>query len=98
MLVPLAIIGFLVFLYGIGSAGSHVPVKDVRDDNNKGRWYMCPWCDRQCSYWDLASSTCLYAYVTHFFDNDWTVGLALIASVWATLFLEFWKRRQATLA
>lgn len=98
MLVPLAIIGFIVFIYGIGSAGSHPPVEDVCDSANKGKWIMCPLCDRQCSYWDLASSTCLYAYVTHFFDNDWTVGLALIASVWATLFLEFWKRRQATLA
>ena len=98
MLFPLAIIGLIVFLYGIGSAGSHIPVKDVCDEANKGKWYMCPLCNKQCSYWDLASSTCLYAYVTHFFDNDWTVGLALIASIWATLFLEFWKRRQATLA
>ena len=98
MLVPLAFVGFVVFLYGIGSAGGHIPVKDVCDEKNKGVWYMCPLCDRQCSYWDLASSTCLYAYVTHFFDNDWTVGLALIASIWATLFLEFWKRRQASLS
>lgn len=97
-LVPLAIIGLAVFLYGIGSAGSHAPVKDVCDDKNKDVWYMCPLCDRQCSYWDLASTTCIYAYVTHFFDNDWTVGLALIASIWATLYLEFWKRRQASLA
>ena len=98
MLVPLAIIGFVVFLYGIGSSASHIPVKDVCDSNNTGKWIMCPLCDKQCSYWDLASSTCLYARITHFFDNDWTVGLALIASVWATLFLEFWKRRQASLA
>lgn len=98
MLVPLAIVGFVVFLYGIGSSGSHIPVRDVCDEANKNKWYMCPLCDRQCSYWDLASTTCLYARVTIFFDNEWTVGLALIASVWATLFLEFWKRRQATLA
>lgn len=98
MLVPLAIVGFVVFLYGIGSSASHIPVQDVCDEANKNKWYMCPLCDKQCSYWDLASSTCLYARVTIFFDNEWTVGLALIASVWATLFLEFWKRRQATLA
>lgn len=59
---------------------------------------MCPLCDKKCSYWDLASTTCVYAYVTHFFDNDWTVGLAVIASIWATLFLELWKRRQRILA
>ncbi|XP_078346942.1 anoctamin-3-like [Oculina patagonica] len=97
-LVPLAIVGLTVFFYGIGSAGSHIPVQDVCDEKNRGRWFMCPLCDKHCSYWDLASTTCVYAYVTHFFDNAGTVVLALIASIWGTLFLEFWKRRQATLA
>ena len=97
-LVPLAIIGLIVFLYGIGSAGSHIPVKDACDEKNKGKWYMCPLCDKKCSYWDLASSTCRYAYITHFFDNDGTVALAVIASIWGTLFLEFWKRRQVILS
>jgi len=98
MLAPLAILGVLVFLYGILSAGSHIPVKDVCDPRNKGLWYMCPLCDKKCSYWDLASSTCRYAYATHFFDNSGTVFLAVIASIWATLFLKFWKRRQRALS
>ena len=98
MLVPLAIVGFLVFIYGVASAGSHVPVRDLCSKDNRDRWYMCPLCDKQCSYWNLAPDTCLYAYVTHFFDNDGTVILAFVASIWATLFLEFWKRRQADLA
>ena len=97
-LVPLAIVGLAVFFYGMGSAGSHIPVQDVCDDKNHGVWYMCPLCDKHCNYWDLASTTCVYAYVTHFFDNDGTVFLALMASIWGTLFLEFWKRRQASLA
>ena len=98
MLVPLALVGLIVFLYGLGSAGGHIPVRDVCDDKNKGLWYMCPLCDKECSYWDLASTTCVYAYVTHFFDNDGTVALAVITSIWGTLFLEFWKRRQTILA
>ena len=98
MLVPLAILGSLVFIYGIATAGSHIPVRDVCSEENRGRWYMCPLCDKQCSYWNLAPDTCLYAYITHFFDNDGTVLLAFLASIWATLFLEFWKRRQADLA
>ena len=98
MLVPLAILGILVFLYGIFTAGGHIPVKDVCDEKNKGLWYMCPLCDKTCSYWDLASTTCRYAYATHFFDNDGTVVLAMIASIWGTLFLEFWKRRQRILS
>ena len=98
MLVPLAIVGLLVFIYGMASAGSHIPVRDLCKEENRGRWYMCPLCDKQCSYWNLAPDTCMYAYITHFFDNDGTVFLAFLASIWATLFLEFWKRRQATLA
>ena len=98
MLVPLAIIALIVFLYGVASASSYIPVQDICDKKNEGVWYMCPLCDRQCSYWSLAPTTCFYAYITHIFDNDGTVILALAASIWATLFLEFWKRRQATIA
>ena len=98
MLVPLAIFALIVFIYGIASAGSYIPIRDLCNENNRGVWYMCPLCDKQCSYWNLAPDTCLYAKVTHYFDNDATVALAFFASIWATLFLEFWKRRQATLA
>ena len=70
MLAALAIIGLIVFLYGIGSAGDHSPKRSV-----------------QCSYWDLTSTTCVYAYVSHFFEKDWTVGLAVIASIWEPCFL-----------
>lgn len=98
MLIPLAIVALIVFLYGIITTSSHAPVQDICDERNDGVWYMCPLCDRQCSYWNLAPTTCLYAYVTNVFDNDATVILALAASIWATLFLEFWKRREASLA
>lgn len=98
MLVPLTIVALIVFLYGIVSTASYIPVLDMCDEKNRDRWYMCPLCDRQCSYWNLAPDTCIYAKITHYFDNDWTIGLAFLASIWATLFLEFWKRRQASLA
>ncbi|XP_032221069.1 anoctamin-4 isoform X2 [Nematostella vectensis] len=98
MLVPLAIAGLVVFIYGIVDATMSPPVRDVCDSKNEGRWIMCPLCDKQCSYWDLAKTTCAYAYVTHFFDNSLTVALAVVSSIWATLFLELWKRRQASLA
>lgn len=98
MLVPLAMISLIVFLCGIISTGSYVPVLDMCNEDNRGRWYMCPLCDRRCSYWNLAPDTCIYAKLTHYFDNNGTVALAFIASMWASLFLEFWKRRQAFLA
>ncbi|GFV23497.1 uncharacterized protein TNCV_4782081 [Trichonephila clavipes] len=36
--------------------------------------------------------------IVHLFDNAATVGFAVFMSLWATMFMEFWKRKQATLA
>ncbi|GAB1295479.1 Anoctamin-4 [Apodemus speciosus] len=36
--------------------------------------------------------------VTHLFDNGATVFFAVFMAVWATVFLEFWKRRRAVIA
>ncbi|KXJ26647.1 anoctamin-4 isoform X2 [Exaiptasia diaphana] len=93
MLVPLAFVGLIIFIYGIASTPTDIPVNDICDKNI----IMCNLCDKQCSYWSL-KTTCIYARVTHFFDNNGTVFLAIFTSVWATLFLELWKRRQAVLA
>lgn len=97
MLIPAAIFGLIVFLYGIINAKNFKPVQDVCNKTNERLFYMCPLCDTQCPYWTLVSS-CYYAVVTHAFDNDGTVVFAIFMSVWATLFLEFWKRKQAVLA
>ena len=96
-LVPCALAGLLVFLYGVGASGDQEPVKDLCNADNVGKWIMCPLCDRQCDYWNLTDS-CLYARVTFWFDNEGTLAIALFTSIWATLFLEFWKRRQVVLA
>ena len=57
---------------------------------------MCPECDKDCCYELLQTIGCFYAKVTHYFDNEATVFFALFMSIWATIFLEFWKRRQIT--
>lgn len=97
MLIPAAIFGLIVFLYGISNASNFKPVQDVCNKTNERLFYMCPLCDAQCPYWTLVSS-CYYAMVSYAFDNDGTVVFAIFMSIWATVFLEFWKRRQATLA
>ncbi len=61
-----------------------------------GGTVMCPECDIYCPYWRLADS-CFLSKVTYLFDNNATVFYAIFMSVWATTFLEFWKRRQAIL-
>ena len=97
MLIPAAIFGLVVFLYGVINAYNFQPVKDVCDEANERLFYMCPLCDKQCPYWSLVSS-CNFARAAYSFDNDSTVAFAIFMSVWATVFLEFWKRRQANLA
>ncbi|KFQ44677.1 Anoctamin-9, partial [Nestor notabilis] len=55
---------------------------------------MCPLCDQQCPFWRL-SDTCTYARVTHVIDNEGTVVFAIFMAIWATVFLELWKRQRA---
>uniref|UniRef100_A0A803XMW4 Anoctamin n=1 Tax=Meleagris gallopavo TaxID=9103 RepID=A0A803XMW4_MELGA len=57
---------------------------------------MCPMCKRNCTLQKLNES-CIYAKVTHLFDNGGTVFFAIFMAIWATVFLEFWKRRRAVL-
>ena len=101
-LVPAAIVGILCFIYGVVSSLDSPSVLESCADlplaNGTGHlFYMCPLCDKRCSYF-LLNINCLYAKVTHFFDNEATLFFAAFMSVWATLFLEFWKRRQISLA
>lgn len=97
-LLPAAIVGFICFLYGVGSSFSYIPVKEICSPKNSSLYYMCPLCDKLCSYYLLSSTTCLYAKVTHWFDNQATLFFALFMSLWAVFFLEFWKRKQVSLA
>ncbi|XP_073203124.1 anoctamin-9 isoform X4 [Lepidochelys kempii] len=55
---------------------------------------MCPLCDQNCPFWQL-SDTCTYAKVTHLFDNEGTILFAVLMALWATVFLELWKRKRA---
>ncbi|XP_032221070.1 anoctamin-3 isoform X2 [Nematostella vectensis] len=97
MLVPAAIFGVAVFIYGIAQSTIFPPVKDICNKAYEAEFYMCPLCDKQCPYWSLVVN-CPYAIWVHAFDNDSTVVFAIFMSIWATVFLEFWKRRQAVLA
>ncbi|NXR52070.1 ANO9 protein, partial [Hippolais icterina] len=66
--------------------------KEICDANTT---IMCPLCDQNCSFWVL-SDTCTYAKVTHMIDNEATVVFAMFMAIWATVFLELWKRERAT--
>ena len=101
-LLPAAVVGILVFIYGV-LTGVDAPYvrescSDPLDFNGSGSlFYMCPLCDKRCPYFKL-SDNCLYAQVTRYFDNEATLFLSLFMCVWATVFLQYWKRRDLTLA
>uniref|UniRef100_A0A3P8V877 Anoctamin n=1 Tax=Cynoglossus semilaevis TaxID=244447 RepID=A0A3P8V877_CYNSE len=90
MLVPAAALGLVVFLYGLAFFNTNPLIKEVCNSST----IMCPRCDNRCTVWKL-SDTCSYAKVSHLFDNEGTVAFAMFMAIWATLFLELWKRHRA---
>ncbi|XP_061422730.1 anoctamin-4 [Lethenteron reissneri] len=92
MLIPAAAVGLAVFLYGCYTINTSQVSKEVCSANIE----MCPMCEK-CDFWKLSDS-CLYAKVTNLFDNAATVFFAIFMAIWATVFLEFWKRRKSELA
>ncbi|XP_053396990.1 anoctamin-4-like isoform X3 [Mercenaria mercenaria] len=96
LVVP-SILGFIIFLYGVIYMDDSYPSKEVCDENgNISHAIMCPLCDYQCPYWKLNAS-CHDSKYSRMFDNNGTVFFAVFMSLWGTLFLEFWKRKQAVI-
>ncbi|XP_015115745.1 anoctamin-4 isoform X1 [Diachasma alloeum] len=92
MLVPASLMGLLSFAYGCISLSSNQPSEDICHGNTSID--MCPLCDKICGYWDLRE-TCFHGRLTYLFDNPSTVFFAIFMSLWATLFLELWKKYSA---
>ncbi|KAJ3593832.1 hypothetical protein NHX12_006166, partial [Muraenolepis orangiensis] len=96
MLFFAAVMGVICFTYGLLSYDDNISSKEICDPSIGGSIVMCPLCDKKCSFWKL-NSTCLSSWQSHLFDNEGTVFFAIFMGIWVTLFLEFWKRRQARL-
>ncbi|XP_051558383.1 anoctamin-1a isoform X2 [Myxocyprinus asiaticus] len=94
MLIPAAVVGVIVFLYGCATVDDNIPSMEICDERNNIT--MCPLCDRACSYWKLVTA-CGTARASHLFDNTATVFFAIFMALWATMFMEHWKRRQMRL-
>ncbi|XP_075728735.1 anoctamin-4 [Rhipicephalus microplus] len=50
-----------------------------------------------CPY-DQLKNKCTIQRIVSIFDNSGTVGFSVFMSLWATIFIEFWKRQQVVLA
>ncbi|NWI97479.1 ANO2 protein, partial [Pitta sordida] len=94
-LIPSSVVGIIVFLYGCVTIESDIPSKEMCDQRNA--FTMCPLCDKFCDYWNL-SSACATARASHLFDNPATVFFSIFMALWATMFLEQWKRLQMRLS
>ncbi|XP_077640558.1 anoctamin-9 [Lonchura striata] len=94
LLIFAALAGLATVAAGATVFSSSQVSKEICDANNT---IMCPLCDQNCSFWVLAD-TCTYAKVTHMIDNEATVVFAIFMAIWATVFLELWKRERANVA
>nr|DBA17395.1 TPA: hypothetical protein GDO54_002849 [Pyxicephalus adspersus] len=78
MLIPAALVGLFVFLYGLFTMDSSQVSKEICEANDT---IMCPMCEKNCTLQRLNES-CIYAKVTHLFDNGGTVFFAIFMAIW----------------
>ncbi|KAM8973758.1 anoctamin-2 isoform 2-T2 [Pelodytes ibericus] len=95
LLIPASLVGIIVFLYGCMTVDVDIPSQEMCDQQQI--FTMCPLCDKSCDYWNL-STACGTARASHLFDNPATVFFSVFMALWATLFLEHWKRLQMRLS
>lgn len=96
MLAIAGFTGLLCFIFGILTMDYNTWSQEVCDPEIGGQLIMCPQCDRDCFYWRL-NITCQSSRKLSIFDNYGTLAYAVFMAIWVTVFLEFWKRRQAEL-
>ncbi|CAN7995444.1 unnamed protein product, partial [Ixodes hexagonus] len=96
MLVLPAIVGIITTVYGFLMLPTNVPVIETCDPDISGHLVLCPACKKTCPY-DYLSNTCTFSKVVYLFENPATVAFSIFIALWATVFVELWKRRQAVL-
>ncbi|XP_075923859.1 anoctamin-5-like, partial [Petromyzon marinus] len=97
MLIFAAIVGLISFFFGVFSNDRDITSGEICNNTIGGSLVMCPQCDQKCTFWRL-NDTCETAKTSHMYENPVTIFFAVFMALWATVFLEFWKRRQASLA
>nr|CAH8865358.1 unnamed protein product [Trichobilharzia regenti] len=95
-LLPIAILGIFVFLFGLIDLKNDSIIHEVCDLGQSV--IMCPLCkSSKCKFWTLDTS-CLRTKLMRLVDHEGTVVFAVVMSLWAVIFFEMWKRKQVSLA
>ncbi|XP_074029193.1 anoctamin-4 isoform X2 [Leptinotarsa decemlineata] len=94
MLVPAAIFGVLVFF----SSVLMLVIRDhsrVMETCSATNMYLCPTCStgNLCKFLKTVSDYCSYAKWDFVSDNYSTVIFSIFMSIWATFFINLWRRR-----
>ena len=90
MLIPCALIGLVVFMYGLVFFQIESTSGDIAEFCSSDL-VMCPVCST-CDTWILKSS-CATRKAGFLFDNSATLFFAVFMSIWATSFLDIWKQQ-----
>ena len=77
-LLPAAVVGVMVFLYGVFTMNSNTIAVETCSKGDEYR--MCPLCE-ECDYWKLID-ICLYKRIAYLFDHPGTVFYAIFMSFW----------------
>eukprot|EP00050_Salpingoeca_kvevrii_P011072 m.12487 g.12487 ORF g.12487 m.12487 type:complete len:946 (+) comp3237_c0_seq1:137-2974(+) len=91
LIIP-AILGVIVILVGLINFGDNPVIDQVCSSD----LVICAPCDG-CEKWQLSDS-CDSLKWSFVFDNNGSIAFGFLMAVWASLFLDFWKRQNAELA
>ena len=95
MLAALSIVSISMALYGIVNITFQVESIEICDNSRSGALTMCPTCDH-CSYWKL-SEACLDSKIYSICDNELIIPFGFVIHIVIAIFLEGWKREEASL-
>jgi len=93
MLVPAAILGVFCFIFGLMTLFTDQISSEICRANETV--LTCPACP-ECDYRKLADD-CVYFRINTVLDNNATIFFSICMSIWASLYLELWKRQSASL-
>ena len=77
-LLPAAVVGVLVFLYGVITMNFNQVANEVCTEGHNFK--MCPLCG-ECEDWTL-SDICVFKKIAYLFDHPGTVFYAIFMSFW----------------